>query len=318
MVWHIDIDEAGYGPNLGPLVMTSVACRTPEGVTQGDLWKLLKSAVRRPHHKDDGRILVEDSKVLFGQASGIGALEKSVFAFLSPSLSPSPSLTLLVESLSPGSSALRDEHWYTGRTVLPLKATSNDIQVSAQRFAKSCQEASITWGLTRSVIVCAPQFNGFLEQWHSKGAILAAGLVQLLRENLRVLEANSVPVHFLVDKHGGRNQYAAMLQTAFDENMVIAREESAYRSCYNVMDSDIEVAFEPRADGRHFCVALASMISKYLREVLMSEFNQFWRLHVPDLQPTAGYPGDAARFYDAIQPAAKKLGISRECLWRQR
>ena len=202
MVWHIGIDEAGYGPNLGPLVMTSVACRTPEGVAQGDLWQLLKAAVRRPHHKDDGRILVEDSKVLFGQASGIGALEKSVFAFLSPSLSPS--LTLFIESLSPDSSALRDEHWYTGRTMLPLKAALEDIQVSAQRFAKSCQEAGITWGLVRSSIVCAPQFNNFLEQWHSKGAILAAGLVQLLRENLRVLEAKSVPVHFLVDKQIGR------------------------------------------------------------------------------------------------------------------
>jgi hypothetical protein len=55
-----------------------------------------------------------------------------------------------------------------------------------------------------------------------------------------------------------------------------------------------------------------------LREVLMYEFNGFWQRHVPDLAPTAGYPGDSARFMDAIRETAAKLGIEECRLWRRK
>ena len=51
--------------------------------------------------------------------------------------------------------------------------------------------------------------------------------------------------------------------------------------------------FEPRADGCHLNVALASMAAKYLREVCMLQFNRYWAAQVPGLKPTAGYPTDA-------------------------
>ena len=81
---------------------------------------------------------------------------------------------------------------------------------------------------------------------------------------------------------------------------------------------DVRLTFEPRADAGHFGVALASMVSKYLREVLMRDFNRFWRRHVPDLKPTAGYPTDAKRFYDVIRPAMEQLGLAEDAVWRGR
>jgi hypothetical protein len=64
--------------------------------------------------------------------------------------------------------------------------------------------------------------------------------------------------------------------------------------------------------------ALASMTSKYLRELAMRSFNDFWCGRVPDLSPTAGYPGDARRFMDAIAGARQELGIADAVLWRER
>jgi hypothetical protein len=84
------------------------------------------------------------------------------------------------------------------------------------------------------------------------------------------------------------------------------------------LSHDIRLTFQPRADVEHFTVALASMLSKYLRELLMREFNCFWQKHLPELKATAGYPGDSARFFAEIRPVASKLGIPESVLWRQR
>ena len=127
------------------------------------------------------------------------------------------------------------------------------------------------------------------------------------------------PIWFFVDKHGGRNNYAAMLQSALTDGMVVAFEEGRERSVYRVMGMkrEVRLTFQPRADAEHFCVSLASMVSKYVREMLMKEFNQFWQTHLPELKPTAGYPGDAVRYYEAIRPVAEKLGLAEDALWRK-
>jgi ribonuclease HII len=81
--------------------------------------------------------------------------------------------------------------------------------------------------------------------------------------------------------------------------------------------SRVEVQFHVGAE-QFLSVALASMVSKYLRELAMQAFNEFWRRHVPDLRPTAGYPTDARRFKQAIEPMCKQLGIDDRLLWRCR
>ena len=62
MPWVVGIDEAGYGPNLGPLVQAAVALRLPDDDLAG--WTTLKPWVRRAHERDDGRLLIDDSKAL--------------------------------------------------------------------------------------------------------------------------------------------------------------------------------------------------------------------------------------------------------------
>ncbi len=319
MPWIVGIDEAGYGPNLGPFVMTSVACRVPEA--GADLWQVLRPAVRQGHEADDGRLIVADSKLVYSTQRGLQHLETTVLAALSSRLPAEPCcLRHCVEALAPAAhTELTAEPWYTGISPLPVAGEAARLAPAAAALAQVSAAGQVTWGVVRSVVVCPARFNQLLDQWGSKGAVLGHALGELLASN-RAPGDPVEPVHFVIDKHGGRNTYAAMLQDAWGEGMVVAHEEGLRRSTYSVLGvgREVHLTFQPRADAEHFCVALASMVSKYLRELLMLEFNRFWQTHVPGLKPTAGYPGDADRFYQQIAAAAARLNLARERLWRRK
>jgi ribonuclease HII len=321
MPWHIGIDEAGYGPNLGPLVMTSVACHLEDGLDGSNLWDRLKSAVRRPHEPEDDRLLIEDSKLVYTPKDGLAALETGVLGtVLFPEKPRRFCLADCLCRVAPTSPAeLADEPWFVGRTALPLVVKRRSLQRVAQLFGETCSVTRVRWGLVRSVIICTGRFNRLLKQWNNKAAILGQALAELLTANLS-LNGDSEPAIFCIDKHGGRNNYAAMLQDAVPDGFVMAGEESAECSSYRIvgLPRDVHITIRPRADTSHFCVALASMVSKYLREALMHEFNGFWQQHVEGLKPTAGYPKDSRRFYKAIRPAIKRLGLAEQAIWRRR
>lgn len=320
MTWVIGIDEAGYGPNLGPLVMSSVACRVPGELAGADLWQVLQEGVRRQTDPDDDRPVVGDSKVLYSTKRGLSRLEASVLIALAPALlGKETALADYVEAIGPTAHAqLRNEPWYTGESRLPVTIDSEPCLPMAARFHEVCRKQAVSFVLVRSVVVCPERFNRLLDHGGSKGAVLGLSLAELLEYNPP--DDSAEEVHFFIDKHGGRNAYSAMLQNGLRAGTVVAQQEGSARSVYRVLGLKraVRFTFQPRADAEHFCVALASMVSKYVRELLMREFNGFWRKQVDGLKPTAGYPVDAARFFDAIRPAVHKLGLAETTVWRRK
>jgi ribonuclease HII len=313
MPWVVGIDEAGYGPNLGPLVQSAVALRLPGGDPAG--WDSLKGVVRRTRERADGRLLIDDSKKVYTRG-GLEALERGVWAIAAADPHTIHEFLWSRGEVPAWGEDLCAETWFDGTDLVPVH-----IDPGAEWEATEPLRAALDnrwYGDYR--VVPAPRFNRGVDEFGSKAVILSRGLIELLTSCTAAIETDGEPLLFLCDKQGGRNYYAPLLQEAFPDGWVVAERESADESRYHVenLPREVTITFRPRADGDSVAVALASMLCKYLREVCMRQFNRFWAAHVPGIKPTAGYPGDAKRFYDQIQPAMAKLGLTADQVWRKK
>ena len=104
-----------------------------------------------------------------------------------------------------------------------------------------------------------------------------------------------------------------------DWSLHIEQEQDAHSEYYLTNNGIVvRLHFREKAEAQCLPVAFASMISKYLREAMMRRFNSYWRTHLPDVAPTAGYYGDGTRFLCDIEHKRRELGISDEQLIRAR
>jgi len=314
MPWIVGLDEAGYGPNLGPLVQAAVAARVPDGVDC--LWTCLAKGVRRAADPDDGRLLIDDSKLVYAGPHGLSRLEHGVWAIVGGAAVGDMLGCIACE---PTVTELASEPWFRAEESRPIACDPAEINSNGVHYSAALAENGIEFRVVRCMVTPAPRFNSLLEKWRSKAAVLAMGVIELLKEQARLLPEDE-PIVFVIDKQGGRNFYAAMIQTAFPDSWVVPVRESALCSEYRLanVDRDVRLAFRPRAEQESLPVALASMVAKYLREVFMRQFNRYWLERVPGLQPTAGYPGDSRRFYKAIRPVMKELNMPRAAVWRRK
>jgi hypothetical protein len=80
----------------------------------------------------------------------------------------------------------------------------------------------------------------------------------------------------------------------------------------------VRVSFLIDGEDRHFAIALASIVGKYLRECAMLRFNAWWAERKPGLRPTAGYGPDGSRFFRDVEPELARLKLTRDQVLRRR
>lgn len=319
MAYLVGTDEAGYGPNLGPLVVAASVWHVPEGDATTDLYARLEGMIADGgSSRTMGALAIADSKKLYQPGKGIALLERGVLAALAV-IGVAPRWWREAwAALAPVSRDVLDElPWHRDYDCrLPLEADGDDVAAASRAIAAGLAARGVRLADVRCRAIFPRTFNTLAERLGSKGAALTQWTLELVGECIQALDG---PVVVVCDKHGGRNRYAAAAQQFLTDELVeiIAegRQESVYR--FGGPQRRVELRFRAKGEG-WLPAALASMTAKYVRELAMKAFNDFWRQQVPGLRPTAGYPVDAARFRREIARRRVVLGIDEAIVWRQR
>jgi hypothetical protein len=318
------IDEAGYGPMLGPLTVGLSVFRVPdqpEG-TPPNLWTLLSTGLcREPGRggKADakGRLAIADSKQLKLSNSvttthPLVHLERGVLGMLrlrtpgdgAAESNNSPATD--AELFAALGTTLPAHACYGGAAVpIPLSGSAFSIGIGANVAARAMVEHSVELLALRCRAVGEDEFNRIVREKNNKAATSAGAIAEHLRH---VWERYADPamaggkLGIVCDRLGGRACYADFLKWALRCEVEIV-EESETRSKYVLTDGPRRagVAFLVEGESAHLPVALASMAAKLVRELAMHRFNRHWS-GMASLKPTAGYAQDARRWLDDAAP----------------
>lgn len=321
MGYLIGMDEAGYGPNLGPLVIVGTLWKVPGQPQEVDLYQGLKQCVAAKLLKRPGkRVILADSKLVYQPGRGIGLLEEGVWVSLAQlNVAPTSWKSLWSQLCPEAAGRLAEIPWYEQfDRPLPLAEFTSDFEARAEHLRDGMAAAEVRLQAVRAVAIFPQEFNLLCEQYGSKGELLSRATVRILGDLLN-LASEEESVFALLDKHGGRNRYGQILQEHFLDDFIEVRGESREESRYmwGPPERRVEARFGTRSD-QLLPAAVASMIAKYLREAAMEAFNSFWREQVPEIRPTAGYPVDAVRFKQEIADVCSQLEIADGVLWRNK
>ena len=293
----IGIDEAGYGPRLGPLCHGYCAFRCPETPDRRapDLWALLHPAVTKHPAPAPAppapvaSLTVDDSKKVYSTAAGLGLLVQGVSGFLE-CIAPHPSHAShtshashashtpptgdsLYQRLIPEAdrARLEEDAWAREQSAAPepQRAGSASLHTALKRSGVSVLALGAR-------ALSAKHFNAALGSCANKAdvnwSIIAEELVRLL-----ALGEDGEDILATVDRQGGRKFYGAQLAALLAGALPWVESEKPEASVYRfeARGRIVRIAFLVNAESSSLPVALASMAAKLARELCMRRFNLF-------------------------------------------
>ncbi len=299
MTLLLGIDEAGYGPILGPLVVSGVTMELPDSCLGQDLWEILRLSIARTAKGSSGRILINDSKLLHKKSAKTNLLQRGTLAALYAihNSIPHTIADLLTRLNCQGLDSIAEYPWYRDRlTHWPLHFDSDDIQTAGSSLRSDCRQHYLELKEVTSCPLMAGSYNQMVHRTQNKATVLFNTACQIIHHIWTAYPEHNLQA--ILDKQGGRSHYREHLQRMYPDLSMKILKETDTVSSYQLSAARrfMKVHFLQKGDQKNMLIALASMTSKYLRELFMEVLNDYFLKLSPTLKPTAGYYQDGTRF----------------------
>jgi ribonuclease HII len=314
--FRVGADENGLGPRLGPMVVTAVLAEvSPEGALV---------AARKPRgalaqRLGDSKQLVSHGNVALGEAwaralvqRGAGRLGASPKGAASPDdLIHAISADAQDELRAPCPKHVEAQCWSTAGEA--FSAPSDLVDTVSCDLDKLAQKG-VRVVAVRSVILCARRMNDGVDAGKNRFVLDLHAMERLVTE----LSARAGgEVHAVCGKVGGFGKYSAAFGP-LGGRLHSVLEEGRARSAYHFPGVG-ELAFVRDSDASDLCVAMASMVGKYLREALMARVVRFYQALAPELRGASGYHDPVTqRFVEATRLLRTHREVPDQCFERRK
>jgi hypothetical protein len=213
----VGIDEAGYGPLLGPLMVSSAAFSVPDELLKSDHWHLLSGAVGRQKKGLAGRLLITDSKKAYVRTSGLGQLRRTVLASLLAldrcEKLPKTVHELLQSLMCPTMDRLAEYKWYKYLSTHNLTAEEDGIQIASNVLKNTLKKQNMALLDTTCRCLDVGYYNKMVDIVKNKASVLFTTICELINHAFTSSYAaySDGPIEIIVDWQGGRVNYAPVL-----------------------------------------------------------------------------------------------------------
>jgi ribonuclease HII len=298
----VGIDEAGFGPILGPLVVSASVFSLPRRLLNKDFWQVLRKSVGgRPRHLA-GRVLIADSKKSFSKSLGIKHLQRTVLACLRCIGQEPETLTELLSLVSADClGRLSSYPWYKDAGDQQISANKADVAIAASVLRDDLASNKLKLLELKSYCLDVAHYNKMVSAVRNKASVLFTATCALINSAFDNYASDGM--HIIIDRQGGRVRYRRVLQRMFPDMQLKILKETPAASSYELLrgGKQMRLHFVVGADDRFLAVALASMLSKFLRQLLIGNINRYFAGFGAELKPTAGYWKDGLRFIEDLK-----------------
>jgi len=304
--YRIGADENGLGARLGPLVVTAVLARVDEAGAL-TLRRRLPKRIRRDI--GDSKQLISHADFRLGEAwaralvDGASASPAELFARLSLE-----SAELLREPCP--EQALAQCWGFAGAAF----DAPDELVARVSGHREELARRGIEIVGVRTSVVCTKRLNTARERGHNR---FVSDLHAMERLIIALRKSAGKDVHAVCGKVGGMNEYSKFfgpLSGFLHAIMEQGRARSGYR-----FPGVGEVHFVRDADAEDALVMLASLVGKWVREILMKSIAHHYEPDAPPEERPSGYHDPlTARFVGASALLRKQRKIPETCFERAR